>query len=468
MILKGSQRRGANDLALHLSNEVDNERVVIHEMRGMVADNLYDGFREWELICDQTQAKEPFYNLSINPDPNQRDWTDKEWQKAIDHIEEKLGLSDQPRAVIFHEKEGEDGLMRRHAHVVWSRIKYENGKFKAVHMGQDYYKLKTCARELAKEFRLELPSGLNQPIKTDSLNNTHPKGGNDNYDFAKSHGKGCDPQSVADRKKHITKIWNETDSAKESCDALRKTGYVVAQGERCAFVVVDQEGGIHALARQIAGVSTKALKHRLGNADAYPSVEQAMEEIRIRAKDAPGIERDTSKQRIDLNKEQKLLQKLRRMAKRADQLNDSRQKKLNSERKETTERQKLEWVALKRKQRAATSRILRERYNKKPEGLTRQLRVMFGYEMLLQWKHHRQDVRQEKAFATTQGLMKARHVMERQRLVRKKEQLRKQEIREAQTLKRYCKRLGKEAADISLRQQQSKNQNSQGLRLSYM
>jgi len=58
--------------------------------------------------------------------------------------------------------------------------------------------------------------------------------------------------------------------------------------------------------------------------------------------------------------------------------------------------------------------------------------------------------------------------MERQRLERKKERLRKQEIREAQTLNRYCKHLGKEAADITLHQQKSKNQNSQGLRLSYV
>ena len=104
MILKGSQRRGANDLALHLSNAIDNEAVKIAEMRGMVADNLYDGFREWSLICSQTKAKEPFYSLSINPDPGQRGWTEGEWGKAIEHIEGKLGLTNQPRAVVFHEK----------------------------------------------------------------------------------------------------------------------------------------------------------------------------------------------------------------------------------------------------------------------------------------------------------------------------------------------------------------------------
>ncbi len=330
-------------------------------------------------------------------------------------------------------------------------------------MGQDYYKLKTCARELAKEFGLELPKG----IKTDTLNNTQPKNSNDNYDFAKSHGKERDQQSIRERKALLAKLWQNTDTAKNFQEAVFNAGYVIAKGQRRTFVVVDREGGIHGLARQIAGVSTKEVKHRLGNADAYPSVEQAMDEIRIRRRESSSIKTDTSKQRIDLSKEQRLLKKLRRMAKRADQLNDSRQKKLVRERKEISERQKLEWIALKRKQRAETSKALRERYNKKPEGVMKRLRVVFGYEMLLQWKHHGQDIRREKAFATAQGLMKNHHAMERQRLDRKKERLRKQEIREAQTLNRYCKRLGKEAADITLRQQQSIKQNSQGLRLSY-
>ncbi|GJL93854.1 MAG: hypothetical protein DHS20C05_02590 [Hyphococcus sp.] len=464
MILKGGSRRGANDLALHLTNEVDNERVVIAEVRGMVADNLYDGFREWELICDQTQAKEPFYSLSINPDPNQREWSEAEWQRAIAHIEDRLGLSGQPRAVIFHEKEGEDGKIRRHAHVVWSRIKFENGKFKAVHMGQDYYKLKTCARELAKEFGIDLPKG----IKTDSLPAREKNDEVVHYDLAKSHGKGRDPISAADRKKHITKIWHESEGAEAFCEALRRAGYVVAQGERRAFVVVDQESGIHALARQIAGVSIKEVKHRLGNADAYPSIEQAMDEIRICAKDASCIKGDTSKQRVDLSKEQRLLQKLRRMAQRANQLNASRQAKLGKERIEIAERHKQERQALQRQLRAKETKVLRVRHKKKPEGIAMQLRVIFGYEMLLQWQHHRQDKKREKLFEKERHYLKSRHEVELQRLERKAHRLRKLEIREAQTLNRLTKRLGNEGVDKNIRQEQRREEKSHGVSLSYI
>lgn len=37
--------------------------------------------------------------------------------EAIAEIERKLGLENQPLAILFHEKGG-----RRHAHFVWSRI----------------------------------------------------------------------------------------------------------------------------------------------------------------------------------------------------------------------------------------------------------------------------------------------------------------------------------------------------------
>lgn len=39
------------------------------------------------------------------------------YEDAIVWCEQKLGLENQPRVIVFHEKQG-----RRHAHCVWSRI----------------------------------------------------------------------------------------------------------------------------------------------------------------------------------------------------------------------------------------------------------------------------------------------------------------------------------------------------------
>lgn len=63
-----------------------------------------------------TRAKQFLFSLSLNPPPAERVETGV-FEDAIARAEEKLGLSGQPHAIVFHEKEG-----RRHAHAVRSRI----------------------------------------------------------------------------------------------------------------------------------------------------------------------------------------------------------------------------------------------------------------------------------------------------------------------------------------------------------
>ena len=46
MILKGSQRAGATQLAAHVLNERDNEHVRVHELRGFAADDLHGALTE--------------------------------------------------------------------------------------------------------------------------------------------------------------------------------------------------------------------------------------------------------------------------------------------------------------------------------------------------------------------------------------------------------------------------------------
>ena len=46
MILKGNQRAGGAQLAVHLLNADDNEHVTVHGLRGFVADDLNGAFKE--------------------------------------------------------------------------------------------------------------------------------------------------------------------------------------------------------------------------------------------------------------------------------------------------------------------------------------------------------------------------------------------------------------------------------------
>lgn len=64
-----------------------------------------------------------------------------------------MELTDQPRTVVFHEKQG-----REHAHVIWSRIDTE--QMKAIELSFSKPKLREISRELHREFSLEMPKGL--------------------------------------------------------------------------------------------------------------------------------------------------------------------------------------------------------------------------------------------------------------------------------------------------------------------
>ena len=116
MILKASQRGGGQDLAVHLMRMDDNEHVKLHELRGFASDNLKGAFKEAEAISQGTKCQQYLFSLSLSPPEDARVPVEV-FEDTIGRIEDRLGLKDQPRAIVFHEKEG-----RRHAHCVWSRI----------------------------------------------------------------------------------------------------------------------------------------------------------------------------------------------------------------------------------------------------------------------------------------------------------------------------------------------------------
>src|SRR5690606_33512002 len=85
---------------------------------------------------------------------------------AIDAIEHKLGLSGQPRAIVFHEKDG-----RRHAHAVWSRIDAE--QMKAINLPHYKLKLRDVSKQLFLEHGWQLPRGFVSGRERDPASFTH-------------------------------------------------------------------------------------------------------------------------------------------------------------------------------------------------------------------------------------------------------------------------------------------------------
>ncbi len=131
-----------------------------------------------------------------------------DFEAAIARVEEQLGLSAQPRAIVFHEKEG-----RRHAHAVWSRIDME--KMKAVQMSFDHEKLKSLSRELFLEHGWKIPRGLVNSEERNPKNFTHAE-----WQQAKRIGK--DPRAI---RTDIQDAWAISDSKAAFRHAMAECGY---------------------------------------------------------------------------------------------------------------------------------------------------------------------------------------------------------------------------------------------------
>jgi len=274
MILKGSQRANGADLAVHLSNEFDNERVEIAEVYGTVAGDLMGAFAEFEAVAQGTRAEKYLYSLSINP-PDEL--TREQYFEAIEAIENRLGLTGQPRAVVFHVKADKHGIPREHCHVVWSRIDVEN--MRAIHLAHDKRKLMDMACELANQYGLDLPPGLKaweakQQFDKNGLEPTLAE-------KAQQDQTGITPDQ---RRAEITACYEQADNTQAFINALEQRGYVLARGDRRGFVVVDKFADVHSLTRYVKGHKAKDISARLAplKLEDLPSVDQAKEIVRRR------------------------------------------------------------------------------------------------------------------------------------------------------------------------------------------
>jgi len=263
MILKGSQRAGGRQLAAHLLRADENEHVEVHEIRGFMADDLRGAYQEAYAASKATRAKQFLFSLSLNPPPKERVQTDV-FESAIERIEQRLGLTGQPRTVVFHEKDG-----RRHAHAVWSRIDTDRGR--AINLPHYKLKLRDVARELYLEHGWQMPRGFVSSKERSPFNFTREE-------WQQAKRTGHDAEAI---KRMFRESWATSDSSKAFAQALKARGYTLARGDRRGHVAVDYHGEVYAIAKY-AGVRTKQVRDRLGDPAQLPSVEQASREISSR------------------------------------------------------------------------------------------------------------------------------------------------------------------------------------------
>ncbi|MEM1286239.1 MAG: AAA family ATPase [Pseudomonadota bacterium] len=317
MILEGNARGYGAELARHLLNPRDNDHVTVHAVEGFLADDLAGAFAEAEAISQATQCQKYLFSLSLNPPPN-ASVSVEAFEAAIAQVERKLGLVGQPRAIVFHEKNG-----RRHAHCVWSRI--DNQSLTAAKLSHSKRKLMDVTRDLFVEHSWDMPEGLRDHTKRDPLNYCREEA-------AQAKRLKRDPAAL---KAMFQRCWAISDSRAAFAAALEEQGYVLAQGERRGFVAVDADGKVWSLSRW-CGVKPRELRRKLGPEQSLPTVAEALSQL------------------SDLSRPQKL----------------ASDPKLEFRRAELVARQREERAALLKAQEERRIRELRERHASIPTGLS--------------------------------------------------------------------------------------------------
>ncbi|MFI0459441.1 MAG: relaxase/mobilization nuclease domain-containing protein, partial [Candidatus Thiodiazotropha endolucinida] len=355
MIPFASQRALGQDLATHLLNEYDNDYMEVADVRGAVAGDLHGAFAEWEAQAHAlTKCENYLYSLSINPDQRQGRLTRDQYMDYIDRVEEKLGFSDQGRAIVFHIKDD-----REHAHVVWSRIDLE--KEKAVQMSFDRDKLMMVTRLFAKEHGLELPKGYEK--------DRGKEGKGQQLSLYEMHQKRTTGLSRDERQEQVTDAWRSSDSAKAFVQALADKGYILASGNR-PYVLVDLYGGMNALPKMITDktVRTKDIRAFLERdypPDSLPHVDEARE---MAARHRKAMEEHIkAEQRADKLNDLKKMQQGRRQKREAEQAALKRNQ--HTARDELTAQHKGECKSLRAAYVMQASTIKQKRYQNRPTGL---------------------------------------------------------------------------------------------------
>jgi len=292
MIAKGNPHNSGPYLARYLAaSSKGNERAELVELRGFASDNIFDALALAQLQAEGTHCQKPLFHVQVRT-PQGEDLDRAQWAHVADRIEKQLGFTGQPRAVVFHQKEGHD-----HMHLVWSRIDAET--MHALDPGLYKRKLKEVCRKLEKEMGLQEVRNEREPSEK-----TQPAA---RPEFEQSRRLKTDAKAI---REGIRDCWDASADGVGFVAALEKEGLILAKGDKRSFVVVDEMGGYHALGKRITGATAEQTRARLADVKAarLPTVEAAQAMQRERREQEKGAMSD-QKEMTDEDRRKEAFQK---------------------------------------------------------------------------------------------------------------------------------------------------------------
>ena len=255
------------------------------------------------------------FSLSLNP-PGDVDVPVAAFEQVIEEIENRLGLTGLPRAIVFHEKQGLQGY-RRHAHCVWSRI--DADRMHAINISHYKRKLTEISRSLYLQHGWQMLPGLQRKEDADPLN----------YAYSEHQQAKRAKRDTKELKRIFLECWERSDSRAAFASALKEHGLILAKGDRRGHVAVDAQGEVYAISRWV-GIKAKEVLSVLGSPNDLPSVDEAQDQLKAVAHPPDNeIRVDVPQDKTTVQKRSELIAKLDRLKnKRRSTITEQRQARI--------------------------------------------------------------------------------------------------------------------------------------------
>jgi len=216
------------------------------------------------------------YSLSWHKDDKP---TREEMQNAVFETLDRMKLTDHEAVIVAHRDTDHP-----HVHVICNLVNPNTGR---THTAQlDHKKLSEWAQEHDQRFERDHCSERIKNNQERSTSDLKAK-------FVKHRAKE-DSRAVM-----IQNIYSQSDSGKSFKAALREQGYILAQGHKGRVALVNEEGQVFSLARQLKKQRARDIKARLKDIDfkSLPLIKELAEQQRDKIITA-GIKANNKKQTI--------------------------------------------------------------------------------------------------------------------------------------------------------------------------
>jgi hypothetical protein len=259
MIIEGSTHGNAGNLARYLLRAKPGEKEFLFELRDAASDDLAQALTDWEL-CGRalTKGRDILMHSYIRL-PVGEAMQEAQWHTVIQRLEEKLGLTNCPRAIVGHNSE--KGL---HVHVAWSRLDAQTEILAPLHYSRRTFH--DVARWAEKEFGLT-------PVESKPEKEQRKNRRMSDREIRAFKDRGIDREKL---EKIVRAAWNGTDSGEEMKAMLGALGVEIKPGDRRAWVV-EYKGLKMNPVRLLDDVNEAKFRERMKDVDLEKAKEQARE-----------------------------------------------------------------------------------------------------------------------------------------------------------------------------------------------